>query len=205
MSIIIFDCEIENCIPSKSGNGVDTHYQYCQGWADYKGMGVSVIGHQRTGHEPEFSLSVVDFKEWLSIHAFGTEIVGFNSKSFDDNLLSAFDPYFINFTEYDLLHEIRISAGLQADSRPRGRTYALGAMAEANGLGKGDGALAPELWQDGRKRAVIDYCLNDVVVTSRILELGLQGELIDPNNGEKLPKLKPLMNTDTIDNSPITL
>jgi hypothetical protein len=40
------------------------------------------------------------------------------------------------------------------------------------------------LWQIGKRQEVIDYCLNDVEITRKIWELGLEGKLIDPNTGD---------------------
>jgi hypothetical protein len=75
---------------------------------------------------------------------------------------------------------------------PKGWSYKLDAIAKANGMAKtGTGELAPIMWQRGQKQEVIDYCLNDVRVTTAILELGLAGELADPNTGKKL-RLAPL-------------
>jgi hypothetical protein len=45
-------------------------------------------------------------------------------------------------------------------------------------------------WNNEEPRHCL-YCLNDVKVTTAILELGLAGELIDPNTGKKL-RLAPL-------------
>jgi hypothetical protein len=120
-------------------------------------------------------------------------LVGFNSKGFDDKLLAANGLEGIE-THYDLLEEIRIAAGFDAhfSSVPKGYSYKLDALAKANGSAKtGSGELAPVLWQQGKKQEVIDYCKMDVEITSKILNLGLAGELIDPNTGDKL-KLRNL-------------
>lgn len=71
------------------------------------------------------------------------------------------------------------------------RTH-LHAVAKANGMSKtGTGSLAPKLWQEGKRQEVIDYCLNDVTLTYKLLNLGLDGKLKDPNTGKSL-KLRPL-------------
>jgi hypothetical protein len=71
--------------------------------------------------------------------------------------------------------------------QPEGYSYSLDAIARANGYAKtGNGALAPQLWQDGKYREVIDYCLNDCQITRKLFLKYKNGELIDPNNGKIL-------------------
>lgn len=75
---------------------------------------------------------------------------------------------------------------------PVGYSYALDAIARANGMAKSEsGAFAPEFWQEGKYLQVIQYCLNDCEITRKILLLGLEGKLVDPNTGSYL-KLAPL-------------
>jgi hypothetical protein len=119
-------------------------------------------------------------------------VVGFNSANFDDKLMAAHGIKVK--TTYDVLEQVRIAAGFEPHhtSVRRGYSYKLDAIAQANGMAKtGSGALAPVLWQQGKHQEVKDYCLNDVRITRNILELGLKGELIDPNTGKRL-KLAPL-------------
>jgi hypothetical protein len=114
--------------------------------------------------------------------------VGFNSRNFDDKLICSYE-----LTNYDLLVEIRAAAGYQSyKDVPTGCTYKLDAIAQASDCAKtGSGELAPIMWQRGQWKEVIDYVKMDVEITSAILDLGLAGELIDPNTGRKL-LLSPL-------------
>ena len=43
MKAIIYDCEIKNAIPDKN-EPLRPHINYCKGWEDHLGMGISVIG-----------------------------------------------------------------------------------------------------------------------------------------------------------------
>lgn len=43
MKILIYDCEIIKCIPIRSEKR-DPSLEYCAGWEDYDGMGISLIG-----------------------------------------------------------------------------------------------------------------------------------------------------------------
>lgn len=181
----IYDLEIAKLIPASGKTCAD--YEYCTGWDDHAGMGISVIGLQvgDTSPRPIFTAAEFDGQlEYLDI----TCLIGFNSKAFDDKVMAAHGST-LAVTHYDLLEEVRIAAGFSADYRsvPRGYSYALGAVAEANGMAKtGSGELAPKLWQDRDFAAVIKYCLNDVTITAELLYLGLKGALIDPNTGNKL-------------------
>lgn len=186
---LIYDCEIVNAIPT--GDRIEG-INYCKGWTDFEGMGVSVIGFKQNQDEAEHCLAVGTFAFVSDYRCKGYRIVGFNSKVFDDKLLAAND--FSLDTHYDLLEEIRLAAGFDRhwQSVPRGYSYKLDAIAKANGKAKtGSGELAPILWQQGRHQEVIDYCKTDVELTSWILDLGLAGELIDPNTGNKL-QLAPI-------------
>lgn len=189
MNRLIYDCEIIKAIPTKDSRieGIE----YCKGWTDYEGMGISVIGWKVNNQAARVSFSGWQFLEFLDFFCALSEnpkIVGFNSKNFDDKLLAANDLEGIE-THYDILEEVRIAAGFGPGFRsvPKGYSYKLDAIAQANGMAKtGHGALAPVLWQQGKQQEVIDYCKNDVDITSAILDLGLAGELIDPNTGNKL-------------------
>lgn len=193
MKTLIYDCEIIRCIPSAE---YESGYEYCGGWTDHGNMGISVIGAWCNGF--------AGFEEGL--HSFVNEndaipgnfptfqklvdaaelIVGFNSINFDDKLCRANGIEIT--TTYDLLCEVRVASG-QPRQYVKGQTrggYSLGALAQANlGRGKsGSGELAPQLWQDGEREAVIKYCLDDVALTREIWEK--RHELTDPTNGEIL-------------------
>jgi DEAD/DEAH box helicase domain-containing protein len=190
MNYLIYDCEIEKLIPPRNEQRMDG-YEYCEGWRDFENMGISVIGCKWSGEKSPFACFSAD--EFRRIEAQRTVmLIGFNSWSFDDELLKA--NGYNTFTEYDVLEQVRLAA-YGSDSykdQPKGYSYSLGKIAEANGFAKtGSGELAPKLWQDGRRQEVIDYCLNDVVITEKILLLGLEGKLIDPNDGKLLKLADP--------------
>ena len=88
-------------------------------------------------------------------------------------------------TNYDLLRELWISAGLSPtfEGKEHGG-FGLDATAKANfNLGKtGHGAIAPILWQRGEIGAVIDYCMEDVRLTVKLMDMVYQGWLVDPRD-----------------------
>lgn len=190
---LVYDCEILKCIPPKDAP-LNPAYEYCKGWGDLKGMGVSVVSYARSdGGE----VAIAPHQDYGSLKMFEKEcqdclVIGFNSRNFDDKLMQA---HGLNVTtDYDILKAVRIVAfgSSRWQDCPKGNSYALGKIGESNGFPKtGNGELAPELWQQGKHDDVINYCLNDVRLTRHILALGLTGLLKDPNNG-KLLTLPPL-------------
>ena len=183
--IIIYDSEIINCVPDWKTER-DPAYKYCNGWGDYKGMGIAVIC--------AFDFSEMRYRVFLedNFDAFqeladsADIICGYNSHSFDDNLMEAHGIRVKS--NYDLLRFVRVASGQPADFT-RGKTkggYTLGAVAGANfgGSKTEDGAHAPKMWQDGKHGRVIDYCLEDVRLTRRII--GLKSDVLDPVTSQML-------------------
>jgi len=151
-------------------------------------MGISCLAYQYQEKSIVFDWENLDDRnQFIDDFRSSPLVIGFNSISFDDQLLRANQVDIT--TNFDILREIRIAAFGSPDwqDTPKGFSYSLDAITKANGYSKtGNGALAPEMWQLGKKQEIRDYCLNDVLITSRILNLALDGNLIDPNTGDKL-------------------
>lgn len=211
--ILMYDCEIINLIMNVR-EPIDRRYSYCGGWRDFEGMGISVVGTWRNydlryhrercitlprplGKYEAFvnSSNVIGLSlfalyefDYLQRLLWGADVVvGFNSIAFDDKLMCANGLEVT--TTYDLLCETRIAVG-QPPHYTRGVTtggYSLANLAQANGMTKtGTGALAPMLWQDGKKQQVIDYCLNDVKLLHDLYWRKQNGMLRDPVSGKLL-------------------
>lgn len=181
--ILFYDCEIANCIPGNYFK--EDGYTYCKGWEDFKGMGISCIATYASwkGYNIYLNHQLDELQDLINE---ADEIVGFNSIAFDDKLLEANG---VNCkTTYDLLCETRIAAGMPPHYVPRvtRKGYALQDVSMANlDFGKsGHGALAPLLWQDGKFKQVIDYCLNDIELLIELYER--RSHLVDPVNGSIL-------------------
>jgi hypothetical protein len=191
MKTLIYDAEIINCIPPKSGE-INPNFSYCQSWNDYANMGIAVIGTWLSWENYFQRYRVFtnqQLEEFQRLVKQADRIVGFNSLSFDDKLLQANDVALS--TDFDLLCEIRKASG-QPPHYVKGVTrqgYSLENLAQANlGIGKsGTGELAPVLWQQGRYEEVINYCLHDIKLTKRLYCLFLSKRLYDPTNGRRLP------------------
>lgn len=200
MNYLIYDCEIIKAIPGPGPDRLPS-ISYCQGWGDFGNMGVSVIGYsvlRMDGGCAQYDEPKYLIGDCYGLRAFERlaeemRVIGFNSASFDDRLMTANGVSGVT-TTYDLLEEVRRAACGSIDYRdvPTGRSYRLAAIGEANGYPKtGDGANAAIDWQQGRHHEVIEYCINDVRITAELLILGLKGKLKDPNTGVPL-KLRPL-------------
>ena len=189
LSALIYDCEIINCVPSRDGDDDDS-YSYCKGWNDKVGMGISVICAYDYLTEMPRILLRDNFAEFAALVKEREHIIGFNSRYFDDELCRANGIEVT--TTYDILVEVRRATG-QPDEYVRGQSrsgYSLNNLVRANcGVTKsGDGAQAPQLWQDGKIGSVVDYCLRDVMLTKRLLD---RRTLKNPNGGERF-ELAPL-------------
>jgi hypothetical protein len=201
LNLLCYDLEIVNTIPPKDAGDRNPSIEYCGGWADFDGMGISVIGCCWIQIDGKDRVSLFDpmaliadrygLAKFASMVSYADGIVGFNSCQFDDQLMMANGVSIL--TTYDLLEEIRISSYGSADYRdcPKGHSYSLGKIAAANGLAKtGNGANAAIQWQQGCHDMVIEYCKNDVAITAKLFRMGLTGILKDPNTGQLLQLAK---------------
>ena len=189
---LIYDCEIIKCIPAP-GLEEDSGLQFCNGWNDFENMGILVIACYDYVDNTYRVFLDDNMSEFSDLVHYRRHVVGFNSLAFDDKLC-AFNNIKVT-TTYDLLAEVRAASG-QPRHYVKGETrsgYSLERLAQANlGYGKsGNGKLAPVLWQQGQDGAVIDYCLQDVVITKKLFEM--RSHLTDPTNGDLLQLADPLV------------
>lgn len=188
MKLVVYDCEILNVIPdSITKLAPEPGINYCKGWGDHAGMGISVICAYVWGDGYRVFLkdNMLEFQQ-LAL-AESTIMVGFNNRSFDDKLLAACLPVILpEHRSWDLLREFRRAKGGNPDA-PGSGTGGLNGLALANFLqGKQSTANAPRDWQQGLHGKVIDQCLNDVMLTKKLVELALDYRLRDPATGRKL-------------------
>lgn len=175
---IIYDCEIKRCIPQK-GKDNNPDFEYCQGWTDYIGMGISVVCVYEFSND---TMHTFDFKNPFhtrNLQELFTDTlcaVGFNNHHFDNKLLNAHG--FVVPQSYDMFEEIKKQRG----QYPKG--YNLDAIAKANNVaGKAEiegGALAPILYQRGEFERLNEYCRQDVRMTADVYRMVLDNMLHDP-------------------------
>ncbi len=179
--IIVFDAEIKHGIPPLNDTDRLPSVKYCDGWQDFKGMGVSVVCaydyvHDRyVRFEDESSRSFQDLIDSRDI------IVGFNSIAYDQHLLA--ENWGISIPpqkHYDLLVEIWRAAGLSSKYRaPTHSGFNLRACCNANCLSYPEFIDAKKIhiaWQRGERDVVYDHCRLDVLRTKELLNI-----CIDPN------------------------
>lgn len=193
LDAVVYDLEIVKGIAGRGERHLEG-IEYCNGWNDHSGMGISVIGAYDYVDDryrvfckdnwEQFSELVCD-REWA---------ITFNGVNFDNRVLVANGVSIHNnegsAEDYDVLREIWITLGLNPDKfSPRSHGgYGLAAMCEANGIRtkSGHGALAPVQWQRGEIGSVIDYCLNDVKITKDLFELSQKGPIKSPKGAALL-------------------
>lgn len=185
-SIVIFDCEIIKAIPPKNASERIPGIEYCEGWRDFKNMGISVICAYDYVEDRYRVFERDNFDELQELLVIRKTIVGFNSIGFDAPLCEAngIAVPVLTTEHYDILAEIWEGAGLEREFRyPSHVGFSLDACCKANfGTEKsGHGALAPVDWQQGKYGKVIDYCLNDVRLTKQLLDqIITHGYIRDP-------------------------
>ena len=210
MKILVYDCEIIKAVmPDYANQAKIEGIEYCEGWHDHSNMGISVIGTYNNWTKE--SIAYVNFDDilpmdkepsWRPLSEFqellnqADVLVGFNNQSFDDNLIKA-NGFTIpeNILNYDILVEIWKAVGIEPPFvYPTHAGYSLKQTCEANGLPPktGDGANAAVQWQRGEHKKVIDYCLNDIKITTELLRkiMSNDGWLINPKNKIKLRTIK---------------
>ncbi len=189
--MLVYDLEIIKAIPPKDGF-LEPNIEYCKGWHDHANMGVSVIGAYDFEADRYRIFTEDNWGEFADLYRDSTKIfAGFNSIPFDNSVLKACE--IVDIAEdrcFDLLREIWKAAGLGPTFQyPSHAGYGLDAVAIANGIGQktGHGAFAPVDWQRGNIGTVIDYCLQDVALTKKLIDkIKEEGGLIDPKTGKGL-------------------
>ena len=189
--MLVYDIEIVKAIQRKDEEKIDG-IEYCEGFHDHANAGISVI----CAYDWDIRRYRVFTAEAFTVFetlANDRLLAGFNSISFDDAVCAASAGINVT-TGYDLLRECWIADGLSPEFEGESHGgYGLDALAKANRLyGKtGHGAVAPVDWQQGRYGSVIDYCLEDVRLTAKLIHRVIVGEpLISPKTGK--PFLQPI-------------
>lgn len=183
MNLVIYDTEIRNGVATKD-NQAQPGYRYAKGWHDFEGMGLSVICAYDI-LEARYRVFLEDnLSDFMDLIEQRDGVLGFNNYRFDDKLLAANNMAIPREKTFDLADAIWHEAGIPQGEHPRG--LSLNACCTAHGLPQksGNGADAPQDFQDGRIGRVIDYCLNDVRCTLHLYRyIERTGGLIDPRDG----------------------
>lgn len=195
MVAIIYDTETVNPVPPRGGDGRIEGINYCEGWTDYIGMGISVVAayDYTTDRHRVFCADNAGYFKRLVDRA--DVIIGFNSLKFDSNLLAAHGVDIPIEKSYDLIVEVWKAAGLSTEYEHGTHSgFSLDDCIRANfGISKkqGGGALAPVQWQRGEIGSVIDYCLFDVYAVKLLIDLIMEtGSISSPIEPTKILKVR---------------
>ena len=190
MNVFIYDTEIKHGVVTDN-NPAQRGYLYAKGWDDFAGMGIACLCGYDVG-ESRYRVFLDD-----NIDQFGEfvktfdAVVSFNGHRFDDKLLAANGIPL--YRSIDLAALIWRAAGIPSGEHPKG--LGLDAICRANKLPTktGNGADAPQDFQDGRLGKMIDYCLGDVRSTLHLYRyLISNGGIKDPRDGKWLNVALPL-------------
>ena len=191
--MIVYDCEIIRAISSPREPQM-AGIEYCNGWHDHANMGISCIGAFDYTEQRYRIFCQDNLQEFQRLVDRADLVVGFNSVGFDNKLCAANGIIIPDEKSYDLLIAVWNAAGLgDVFTYPTHVGFGLDAICSANfGASKsGHGALAPIEWQHGNIGNVIDYCINDVRLTVRLLNYVIShGQIKDPRDPSKTLKVK---------------
>lgn len=190
MKAIIYDCEIKSAIPIKSEQ-LRPNIHYCKGWEDFIGMGISVIGVYDY-HVGQYRIFCEDnISDFAALIEDSDLVMGFNHIHFDNKLIGAHGIEFDPRKNWDLYTEAKEASG--ADKYAKGYKLDDFALVNFRIRKKSSGGQAPILWQQGKIGQVIDYCLTDVWLVKRCIDLIVDtGSIMDPRTGQKIKLNIPL-------------
>ena len=185
--MLVYDCEIKNMICGRN-EIPEQGLQYCGGWSDFSGMGISVIcayDYDADRYRVFMDDNINQFAALVAKHDY---VIGYNNISFDDKLVAAHGVTVKPEQSYDLLVELWKAAKVYDMPFKNRAGFKLDDVAHANNVSRktGNGILAPKLYQRGNIGELVDYCINDVVMTKTLVDrLHSDCYLYDPRNIEK--------------------
>ena len=181
MRILTYDIEIKRAI--LNGQPADEFEQrypgieYVNTFQDFDRMGIGCL----CALDSESPLPLIydehNVKDFQQAVNNADAVVTYNGEGFDHRVLQASGVIVPITKSFDLLRVIKDACGFR---------FSLDAMAEKNlKIRKTDsGKLAPILWQQGQHARVINYCLNDCLMTYELYALAKkQGFLVTPKGG----------------------
>jgi hypothetical protein len=192
--MLIYDIESLKAIAGKNEEQIP-NIEYCEGWHDHANMGISCIcAYDYVEDRYRVFAFLNHFDEFRELIAKRDIIIGFNNVGFDNKVLNSNGFTGLDEKSYDLLQRIWIGDGLEDHFvYPSHIGYGLADICKANfGWNKsGHGAQAPIQWQRGEYGKVIDYCLNDIRLTKKLLDhIIVHGCIRSPKDYEAIIKVK---------------
>lgn len=181
MRVLTYDVEILRAIlngrNAEEFEEENPGIEYVNTFQDFDRMGIACVCALISGERMPRIYDAMSLQQLQSDIDAADVIVSFNGDGFDSKVLKTNGVVVPAEKSFDLLAKIK---------RANGSWFSLDGMAEKNlGICKtGNGALAPIKWQQGRRAEVINYCLNDVLMTYELYALAKkQGFLVTPKGG----------------------
>ena len=184
MRILTFDLEIKKAIQSK-GEPKQTGIEYCDGWGDYNGMGISIACAYLDWEKRYKFYDEDNLDDLIADFAQADLITGYNIFGFDVPLLKA-TLVKRGFPEktgmagkcYDIFGDIKKSTDA------KGCTLDNIVKATLNKGKSGEGKDAPALYQRGRFALLSSYVCRDVQLEHELfIYAQVTGEVEHPEKG----------------------
>jgi len=144
-------------------------------------LGVSVVGIYEYGKSEKKIFTEKEMNALFPILENASYIVGYNIRGFDMPVLQAYYPGDISgFSQFDILEDIREKIG---------RRIALNDVIYATFGEKksGHGLMAIDYFREGKWDELKKYCLDDVMLTKKLFDFGLEkGEIYYLNETGKV-------------------
>lgn len=185
--VVVYDAEIKNMVPNEKGDRIP-NVQYCDGWTDYFGMGISVLCVWDSKYNVYRCFEDNNKHKFDRLVQKADYLVGYHSIGFDNPLIQAcWRIHMPKERVYDLKDVImRKEVGGTGKITLRELTgLSLAKVAKANGLYPKleHGLMAPALWQQGFVSDVVNYCMHDVEMVVGLLRKMAFGQLVNPFDG----------------------
>ena len=178
MRILTYDIEIKRAILNgQPADEFEEQYpgiEYVNTFQDFDKMGIGCL----CALDSELPLPLIydehNVKDFQQAVNNADVVVTYNGEGFDHRVLQVSGVIVPITKSFDLMRVIKDASGFR---------FSLDAIAEKNlKIRKTDsGKLAPILWQQGQHARVINYCLNDCLMTQELYKLAKsQGYLLTP-------------------------
>lgn len=150
-------------------------------FSDHKQLGISVVAIYDYATKKGQVFTEKELNQLYPILEKASYIIGYNSRSFDLPVLQAYYPGNIeNFSQFDILEDIKEKIGRRIGLNDV-------AFATLNEKKTGHGLMAIDYYKEGKWDELKKYCLDDVMVTKKLFEYGIEhGEIFYMNEIGKI-------------------
>lgn len=151
-------------------------------FSEPKQLGISVVAIYDYATDKGHVFTEKELNQLYPILENASYIIGYNSRSFDLPVLQAYYPGSIeDFSQFDILDDIKAKIGKRVGLNDV-------AFATLNEKKTGHGLMAIDYYKEGKWDELKKYCLDDVMVTKKLLDFGIEkGEIYYLNEIGKVP------------------